>query len=710
MPRPIIAVLVLSVLIGVMAAPAAAQTITYATDFTYQGYIEDGGSPVSGTCDFTFALFNAITDGAPVGTTQSATGVTVTDGIFSAVLDFGPGAFNGEDRWLEIRMACNGGTSELLTPRQLITPAPYSAYAGSAPWAGLIGIPADIADGDADTNTTYGAGSGLTLTGTTFSVTPDAFWSTAGNAAGTFLGTTTTTALDFRVNNERALRLEPNAESPNIIGGNSGNSVTGGAVGATISGGGYAANVNLVTDNYGTVGGGTYNQAGDNDAATDDAPSATVSGGHLNTASGGYSAVGGGLNNAANGTSAAIGGGNANVTSADFATVGGGTGNQAQSVYTTVGGGKTNTASGSASTISGGEDNGTASSYSTIGGGVNNRVEAAYGTIGGGGDLAIVESGNLVSDEWGTVSGGRDNQTGNDNASPNDAQYATVGGGRANTASGGSATVGGGSTNQALGPSTTVSGGLDNQANGDAATVGGGYSNAASASYATISGGQFNTASGTNSTVPGGAGNSAAGDYSFASGRNALINAVHDSSFVWSGVTSPSDFTSSTAVGSFVARAPGGVSLYSMSSGVTGCTLAAGDGTWSCTSDRAAKDSFAAVDPRAVLDAVAAMPITTWEYIGGDTRHIGPVAQDFYAAFGVGSGETTISTVDADGVALAAIQGLNLELEARNIQLEAQAAHIALLTVALITLTALSLAGFFVMYRALAQVRRDVRG
>ena len=55
------------------------------------------------------------------------------------------------------------------------------------------------------------------------------------------------------------------------------------------------------------------------------------------------------------------------------------------------------------------------------------------------------------------------------------------------------------------------------------------------------------------------------------------------------------------------------------------------------------------------------MPVKTWNYKtqAADIRHIGPMAQDFKAAFGVGESDTGITTVDADGVALAAIQGLN---------------------------------------------------
>jgi len=60
------------------------------------------------------------------------------------------------------------------------------------------------------------------------------------------------------------------------------------------------------------------------------------------------------------------------------------------------------------------------------------------------------------------------------------------------------------------------------------------------------------------------------------------------------------------------------------------------------------------------------IPLETWNYKTqvDDIRHIGPMAQDFYAAFGVGENDTTISTVDADGVALAAIQGLYQRLQA----------------------------------------------
>lgn len=94
------------------------------------------------------------------------------------------------------------------------------------------------------------------------------------------------------------------------------------------------------------------------------------------------------------------------------------------------------------------------------------------------------------------------------------------------------------------------------------------------------------------------------------------------------------------------------------------------------TSDRNAKEEFKPVDAQAVLNKVAQLPITEWRYkTQVDARHIGPMAQDFREAFGLGRDDKHITSVDADGVALAAIQGLNQKLEStlaeKNQELEA---------------------------------------
>jgi len=87
--------------------------------------------------------------------------------------------------------------------------------------------------------------------------------------------------------------------------------------------------------------------------------------------------------------------------------------------------------------------------------------------------------------------------------------------------------------------------------------------------------------------------------------------------------------------------------------------------TFVTTSDRNAKENFETVDPRGLLDRVLSLPVSRWNFKEDKThRHLGPVAQDFHAAFGLnGDDDTHIATVDASGVALAAIQGLNEKLE-----------------------------------------------
>jgi hypothetical protein len=87
-------------------------------------------------------------------------------------------------------------------------------------------------------------------------------------------------------------------------------------------------------------------------------------------------------------------------------------------------------------------------------------------------------------------------------------------------------------------------------------------------------------------------------------------------------------------------------------------------GTITGSSDRNVKERFTPVNPREVLEKVSSLPITEWSYKADEgVRHLGPMAQDFYSAFAVGMDDKHISMVDADGVALAAIQGLNQKLE-----------------------------------------------
>jgi hypothetical protein len=236
------------------------------------------------------------------------------------------------------------------------------------------------------------------------------FWDLSGNAgttAGTdFLGTTDNVALVMKVNNAQAFKLVPNATSPNVVGGYSGNSVTSGRYGGTIGGGGASGNENQVVHNYGTIGGGTNNTAdqygtvggGLNNIASG---TATVGGGNQNNASAGNSFIGGGYNNVISSGWAAIGGGHSNVASGSYSFVGGGQYDTTSNQYAFVGGGWKNKASGIASAIGGGESNAAKASYASIGGGYSNTASGQRAAVGGGhynvasGDYSTVPGGNL---------------------------------------------------------------------------------------------------------------------------------------------------------------------------------------------------------------------------------------------------------------------------------------------------------------------------
>jgi len=107
-------------------------------------------------------------------------------------------------------------------------------------------------------------------------------------------------------------------------------------------------------------------------------------------------------------------------------------------------------------------------------------------------------------------------------------------------------------------------------------------------------------------------------------------------------------------------------------------------GVWTNGSDRNSKRNFEQLDKRSILARVVELPVTKWQYKGEDEaiRHIGPMAQDFRAAFGLGGSEKHIGTLDADGVALAAIQGLHQIVKEKDdhiVSLEARLAALEML-------------------------------
>jgi hypothetical protein len=329
-------------------------------------------------------------------------------------------------------------------------------------------------------------------------------------------------------------------------------------------------------------------------------------------------------NNQASGTNSAVAAGSFNLASGQGSFVGAGTSNQAN---------------GTSSLVIGGFDNRATAIDSLVGAGAGNRAMGARAVIVGGGY-------NLASGQWSFIGGGgRETGAGGAGASAQDhialGKWSTIGGGQGNRAGSAAGQTG--------------------------ATVAGGEQNQAINSDATVSGGTTNVASGVAATVPGGSANTASGDYAFAAGRRA--KATQTGSVVFAD-SSNFDFTAAAA-NEFAARAVGGARIVTAINGsgvpTAGVTLAAGGGSWASLSDRAAKHDLAPIDAQAVLGKVASLPLYTWRYNSevSQALHLGPTAQDFHAAFGLGDSERTITGIDADGVALAAIQGLAQRLDAQ---------------------------------------------
>ena len=401
----------------------------------------------------------------------------------------------------------------------------------------------------------------------------------------------------------------------------------------------------------------------------------TIAGGTFNSADGTNATVGGGSFNDAKGTSygyATVSGGFSNI-SAGYATVAGGINNSALGFGSFIGGGGYdgftgggNTATGDGSVVGGGVSNSADNRASTVGGGAFNTADSGYATVGGG-------TGNTASGRGSFVGGGGYDGTFAGNEAAGFASV--VGGGYGNTSGGNYSTVAGGAYDNASSNYATVCGGFDNGASGEYAAVPGGYFNNASGSYSTVSGGGGNGASGEYATVPGGSGNSAQGQYSFAGGKGAT--ARYNGTFVWSDSTGTP--TKDTGKNQFVVRANGGFWFYTGTDSTTGAHLSTGDSSWTTLSDRNAKKDIEPEDCRTVLDKLARVPIAHWHYkweAETNTPHIGPMAQDFKHAFYPGRDDKGITTLEFDGVELAAIQGLNQKVDEKEARIQDQAAEI----------------------------------
>jgi trimeric autotransporter adhesin len=581
-----------------------------ATPWTYRGTLNDGGRPANGHYDLRLTL---IDEAGTRSITQPITlfNVQVKDGNFSTDVDFGLDLARAPAMKLKTEVAQGGSAFASIGEPTRFDPK-----------AALAGI----------------------------------CWDTTGNvvAAGEFLGSTNNVPLEIKANNQRVARFSPGLSNmASVVLGSSANVVTGS--GATIGGGGSSAM---------TCGSGSSSCANQTDETF-----ATISGGAGNSIVGTTSTIGGGNANTISGSYATIGGGGRNSVgfSAGFGTVAGGSGNSVSGQYGAVSGGDNNGASGNWSIAAGGQSNAASGGHSVVSGGSGGTASGSAGTIAGGlFNSATGSRSTTAGGESGTASGA----------------YSFVAGGFFNCAGGQSSFAGGRRAKTRPG---TNSGGVgegcsgvsaSGTAEGDAGSFV--WADAQDTNHVSTGPNQFMVRAGggvvfNSNTAP------SSSEDMIIGARAAITGGDSDADVVWlsrSGKTGTIYLTDST--GGFIVSLPNltaSSNRLTVSGGTGGTASLSNGGTWTNASSRSFKEGFVAVDPLQILAKVAALPITTWTYKqSAEGSHMGPMAEDFKASFGLAGDGKSIGTVDADGVALAAIQGLNQKLE------QAQAENQALKT------------------------------
>lgn len=486
--------LLLAPILGAMAPAIHAQALT--STFTYQGELRESGSAANANYDMEFRLYNALTGGAQVGATQVANGVLVANGLFSVPLDFGAAQFAGDRQWLEFRVRRAGtGSFEMLAPRSEVTAAPY-AWGSAAALANSVST-TSIVDGSvgaADVNATQ----------------------VQRRIAGTCAGTQAVQSV---------------GQDGTVVCGSFGNgTVTAITAGTGLSGGGSSGAVTLGIANGG-VGVAQINPA----EVQRRISGQCAAGQYVRVVNQDGTVV---CESDAIGAPAWLLGGNA------------GTNPASQFVGTTDGqplelrAASQRMARFEARLLTGPAGGFTAnvllgSPENLVTAGVRGATIAGGGARSGASDPDFSSPGpNLVSDHYGTISGGFANRAGDNNATLFDRPFATVGGGQGNVAGGYASTVSGGLGNAANGDTSVIAGGASNAVSGTNGAIGGGNQNAVSGDRAVVSGGSSNSAegfagtvgggglnnsAGSFATVPGGLGNCAGGDYSWAGGRSAKV-------------------------------------------------------------------------------------------------------------------------------------------------------------------------------------------
>jgi hypothetical protein len=171
-------------------------------------------------------------------------------------------------------------------------------------------------------------------------------------------------------------------------------------------------------------------------------------------------------------------------------------------------------------------------------------------------------------------------------------------------------------------------------------------------------------------------------DHSFALGKFASNNGFQGT-FIWAdgSAQASADTFRNTANNEVAFRATGGFRFRTNLGGTTGCNLPAGSGVFNCTSSRFTKENFLKVEGTDVLSRLRLIPVSTWNYIseGKTVRHIGPMAEDFFEQFKLGTGNTSIGVQDLAGVSIAAVKELDAQLQEKNAEIEKLKSEINLL-------------------------------
>ncbi len=504
-----------------------------------------------------------------------------------------------------------------------------------------------------------GDGAGLSnVTAATLDGLPGAsFWKTSGNtganpANGVFLGTADSQPLEFKVNGQRALRLQPsrnspNGRSPSLVGGHASNALGADFIGATIVGGGNSNFPNRVENDYASVLGGLGNRASGFGStamgvSTLAAHDAAVAMGHsvsatnyyatamgFSTVAGGYSSTAMGAETLAHGSwSVALGYRAAAMHDGAF-------------VWADAAGAPFTSTANNQFLIraTGGVGIGTATPGASL--------QVAGGVLARGGAPGALGFNN---NGYAFAGNGGDNDSGMFSSADGQVEFYGNGFERMRIAAGGN--IGVGTPN----PQTHLHVYSANnptivrvQSTGTP-----GFGRLEFVSNPQGDGNEWRPAY-IQSTDAGG----------FKGGLSVVVN----------GAGSANKFGEVEAMRIQEGRVGIGTSAPGDYLQVVNATC--NGATWNNASDRNLKESFRPVDGQEMLARVAALPIESWSYTNEPgRRHIGPTAQDFQAAFGLnGADNTHIATVDADGVALAAIQGLNQKVEALNDQVQRREAE-----------------------------------